>query len=140
LLSGGSSAGTTGLRGAWRELSAAGSFGVLDLTTGGVGLISPVAIDRGAEAELTLDLRLVDGRTQSTHLVLTVTECRSDGEASDRWRIGGTVTPRTDIDRTALVEDCHVVATRARLQSSGRLQAGTLATPTAYQPSEAVNA
>ena len=67
---------------------------VVDLTTGGVGLVSPVAIERGSQAELSLDLPLVDGRTQSTHLVLTVTECRADRVASNRWRVGGTVTPR----------------------------------------------
>jgi cellulose synthase/poly-beta-1,6-N-acetylglucosamine synthase-like glycosyltransferase len=104
---------------------------VVDLTTGGVGLVSPMALARGTETELTLDLPLVDGRTRSTRLVLTVTECRADQAAADRWRIGGTVTPRTEDDRTALMEFCHLVATRARLLSSGRLQVDSAAAPTA---------
>ena len=102
---------------------------VVDPTTGGVGLVSPVPIERGAHAELHLELPLVDGRIQSTHLRLTVTECRPDPAASGRWRIGGTVTPLANSDRTALVEYCHVVATRAWLLSSGRLRTGTSAAP-----------
>ncbi len=112
---------------------------VVDLTTGGVGLVSPVAIERGTRTELSLDLPLVDGHSRSTHLLLTVTECRPDRVASDRWRVGGTVVPRGEADRTALVEYCHLVATRSRLLSSGRLQtAASAGPPAASLPSRRV--
>jgi cellulose synthase (UDP-forming) len=97
---------------------------VADLTTSGVGLVSSTSLSPGRQVELTVDLPMLNGETTHTHLSLLVTGCRLDPHEERAWRIGGTVTPRRDADRDALVEYCHVVATRSRLTESGRLTAG----------------
>jgi len=97
---------------------------VVDLTTEGAGLLSPRPMTEGSVVELVAELPMSDGRLRATRLQLTVTACRPEGDATQPWRIGGTVTARHDPDRDALVEYCHVVATRTRLYRSGRLLAG----------------
>ncbi len=102
---------------------------VVDLSTNGAGLVGPKAIEVGRELELTIDLTMLDGRTRPTHLALSVTACHPDPGSAQGWRVGGTVTPRSDGDRAALVEYCHVVATRSRLVASGRLTTGARTAP-----------
>ena len=97
---------------------------VVDLTTSGAGLVSSHAIEPGREIELTLELPMLDDRTRPTHVMLSVTACGRDRKERRRWRVGGTLTPRSDRDHDALVEYCHVVAARSRLMADGRLEPG----------------
>lgn len=83
---------------------------VVDLTTAGVGLVSPCPVELGEHVDLVAGLPMMDGHTQATRLRLTVTGCRPDLEGDRGFRIGGTVAPRADLDRIALVEYCHVAA------------------------------
>ena len=95
---------------------------VTDLTPVGAGLLCPSRIETGTQVHLVVDLPMVDGDLRLVHLELTAATCHPDPGAHG-WRIGGSVLPCGDEDREALVEYCHVVATRTRLTESGRLLA-----------------
>ena len=94
---------------------------VVDLTPKGAGLLSPEAVEPGRRIRLALELPMFDGAVRPSQVTLSVTGCRRDSESERGWRIGGVVTPLSDVDRATLVEYCHVVATRSRLVASGRL-------------------
>jgi cellulose synthase (UDP-forming) len=95
---------------------------VVDLTTEGVGLVSPQPLDLAGVVELVVELPSVEGHDRTVRLQLTVTACRPTDQEGE-WRIGGMLAaPRAD-DHAVLTEYCHVVAARRRLTASGRLQA-----------------
>lgn len=110
---------------------------IADLTTKGAGLLSPVAIDPHREVELNLELPMLNDSIRPAHLNLLVTGCRPDRESDDTWRVGGTLIPRSDRDRDALVEYCHLVAARSRLVASGRLNRGVRTASVMPQPDQA---
>jgi hypothetical protein len=92
---------------------------VVDLTAGGAGLIGGAPIAVGSEVGLQLDLPGVNGAIRGIRVTFTICSCRpADGLG---WRMGGTLTPLTEADGDALIEHCHVVSSRTRLQASGRL-------------------
>jgi cellulose synthase (UDP-forming) len=101
---------------------------IVDLTPSGAGLVSPHAMAPGRPVDLVADLPMVDGTNYTTHLRLTVMDCRLDEDPDGGWRVGGTIEPKGEGDRAALVEYCHVVAVRSRLTESGRLFPGVAVT------------
>jgi cellulose synthase (UDP-forming) len=96
---------------------------VVDLTPGGAGVLGPHPIPVGSEVELRLDLPTVGGELRPARMAYTIWSCHPAGPS--RWRMGGTLTPRTAADAEALIEHTHVVSSRQRLAASGRLLPGT---------------
>ena len=92
---------------------------VVDLTPGGAGIIAPGPVEVGSDLELHLDLADVWGQVHGVEVCFTVRSCRPAPDLG--WRMGGTLTPATEVDGERLIEHCHVVSSRARLLESGHL-------------------
>ena len=92
---------------------------VVDLTSGGAGVIGPRPIEVGREVGLRMDLPTVSGPVREVRVKFAVSSCRRAAERG--WRMGGTLTAVTDEDAEVLIEHCHVVTSRTRLTESGRL-------------------
>jgi cellulose synthase (UDP-forming) len=95
---------------------------VVDLTPGGAGIIGPRPLEVGAEIPLHLSLPTIDGDMRDVGLRFAICSTRPARDMG--WRMGGTLTPLTEVDGEALIEHCHVVSSRTRLTESGRLVPG----------------
>jgi cellulose synthase (UDP-forming) len=91
---------------------------VVDLTPAGAGVIGSAPRDLGSDVRLHLDLPTVSGEIRGTEVTFTVHSCRQAGQG---WRMGGTLTPKTEADGEVLIDHCHLVTSRARLTEAGRL-------------------
>lgn len=94
---------------------------VVDLTPDGAALVCAQPIPIGEQRSLQMDLPAIDGVNRTVHVGFTVRSGRSEGEHA--WRVGGTLEPCSPSDAESLIEYCHVVSSRTRLTSSGRLDA-----------------
>jgi hypothetical protein len=92
---------------------------VVDLTPGGAGVLSPRPLAVGEEVELHLLLSTLEDDLRDVRVRFSICSCRPVDDVG--WRMGGTITPRTEADGEALIEHCHLVTTRARLTAAGRL-------------------
>ncbi len=101
---------------------------VVDLTPGGAGIIAPGPVAVGSDLRLHLDLTDVHGDAHGIEVCFTVRSCRPAPDLG--WRMGGTLTPATEVDGERLIEHCHVVSSRARLMESGRLSPDDAERPT----------
>jgi len=95
---------------------------VVDLTPGGAGIIAPGPVEVGSDLALHLDLTDVHGDPHGVELTFTVRSCRPAPDLG--WRMGGTLTPASEMDGERLIEHCHVVSSRVRLMESGHLSPG----------------
>jgi cellulose synthase (UDP-forming) len=95
---------------------------VVDLTPGGAGVIGHHHIELGTVVDLSMDLPLVGGDIRQVTVEFTV--CSSRPAEGLGWRMGGTLTPKTELDGEQLIDHCHLVASRTRLTEAGRLLVG----------------
>jgi hypothetical protein len=93
---------------------------IVDLSPGGVGLLSPHAVTPGRVVDVRAELPTMGDGARPTRLQMTVTSCAThrdadaSGAAARVWRIGGTVSTRNDADHDSLVEFSHVLALCSR--------------------------
>lgn len=94
------------------------------LTPDGASLLSPHAFEPGRTFDLVAELPLPNECTRATRLRLRVLACSPDAEATNVWRISGTVLPRDATERDALLEYWLAVSARTGRSDSGPSQPG----------------
>jgi cellulose synthase (UDP-forming) len=86
---------------------------LLDLTTAGVGMLSPFAVERGTTFELLT--RLPDARGAIHDVTLTIEGRSCVEQPAGGYRVGGALDVRDAATRSVLIEFCYVVLPQQRL-------------------------
>ena len=89
---------------------------LVDLTTQGVGVLAPFAVEQGSTMKLLTRVPDADGNLRSLDMDVEVRSCRP--EAEGQYRIGGTLDVRDSAERSLLIEYCYVVLPQQRLANS----------------------
>lgn len=92
---------------------------LVDLTTEGVGLLAPFAVEDGTTMKLLTPLPDARGQIHSLDLDVEVRSCRAQAEG--QYRIGGTLDVRDASVRSLLIEYCYVVLPQERLATHAEM-------------------
>ena len=92
---------------------------LIDLTTEGVGMLAPFAVDAGSHMRLLTRLPGAGGQIHSLDLDVEVRSCRAQAEG--QYRVGGSLDVRDAAVRSLLIEYCYVVLPQQRLANPGEV-------------------